>query len=75
MVYPIKCQFWNKAYIGETARRLKTRISEHKRYCKLGNHNSFVTTLLALSGKKIKDENVKYHSNLLKHFIMVMSFN
>lgn len=27
-------------YIGESLRRLKTRITEHKRDCQLGNSNS-----------------------------------
>lgn len=30
----------SKIYIGETSRRLKTRIAEHKRDCRIGNNNT-----------------------------------
>ena len=40
VVYLIKCNVCDKVYIGETGRRLKNRIYEHKRNCRLGNFNT-----------------------------------
>ena len=40
VVYLIKCKFCEKVYIGETDRRLKIRIAEHKRDCTIGNNNT-----------------------------------
>lgn len=36
----IGCNCCNKVYIGETCRRLKTRIAEHKRDCETGNNKT-----------------------------------
>ena len=40
VVYLIKCTGCDKVYIGETGRRLKNRIYEHKRDCRLENLNT-----------------------------------
>lgn len=40
VVYSIKCTGCKKVYIGETGRRLKNRIYEHKRDCRIGNLNT-----------------------------------
>ena len=40
LVILIKCKGCNKVYVGETGRRLKTRIVEHKRDCQVGNLNT-----------------------------------
>ena len=40
LIYLIKCKGCDKVYIGETDRRLKTRIVEHKRDCQVGNLNT-----------------------------------
>ena len=40
VVYLIKCTGCNKVYIGETGRRLKNRIYEHKRDCKIEHLNT-----------------------------------
>lgn len=40
VIYQINCKCCNKIYIGETGRRLKSRIAEHKRDCRIGNQNT-----------------------------------
>ena len=40
VVYLIKCNGCDKVYIGETGRRLKNIIYEHKRDCRPGNLNT-----------------------------------
>ena len=35
VIYQVPCRDCSKVYIGETARKLNTRPSEHKRHCRL----------------------------------------
>ena len=35
VIYRVPCQDCPKVYIGETGRKLSTRLTEHKRHCRL----------------------------------------
>ena len=39
VVYEVKCKDCEASYVGETGRRLKTRITEHKRALQKGKTN------------------------------------
>ncbi|CAH8503561.1 unnamed protein product [Dicrocoelium dendriticum] len=44
VVYKIRCQDCDKNYVGQTGRRLSTRIQEHKRACK----NHYALSLISI---------------------------
>ena len=35
VIYQVPCRDYSKVYIGETARKLNTRLTEHKQHCRL----------------------------------------
>lgn len=45
IVYLIKCKCLKKVYIVESGSRLKTRVTEHKRNCRVGNLNTDLSQL------------------------------
>uniref|UniRef100_A0ABD2W8E4 Reverse transcriptase domain-containing protein n=1 Tax=Trichogramma kaykai TaxID=54128 RepID=A0ABD2W8E4_9HYME len=76
VVYHLKCKSCSKSYVGETKRKLKDRIREHK---KLGNTQSMVALhmqeqqghVMDWSKVKILDLEDNYHRRLISEMIHI----
>ena len=76
VVYLIKCNICDKVYIGETDRRLKNRIYEHKRDCRhrnlntgLSRHSWHCNHFFDFSNIKIlARENNKYNRKMIESY-------